>query len=157
LYRSTHRLCRAGATVENLAHSASLQPLEKLAPSNSGIKHLVAPLLLPLLAHAQCEVERTRENRAQREVVFDPAHATSRSTRPETCGVCATRITTSTPDQFARKPRPTLRKTITSPTPKLTPFQKPEFFKGDDLPRHRKCNIAPGRMGFDQRGLALIG
>lgn len=40
LYRSTHRLCRAGATAENLVHSASLQPLEKIAPSNSGIKHL---------------------------------------------------------------------------------------------------------------------
>src|SRR5208283_2439496 len=43
LYRSTHRLCRAGAPVENLAHSASLQPEEKIAPSNSGIKHLAAP------------------------------------------------------------------------------------------------------------------
>jgi len=40
LYRSTHRLCRAGAPVENLAHSASFHSLDKIAPSNHGIKHL---------------------------------------------------------------------------------------------------------------------
>jgi CheY-like chemotaxis protein len=40
LYRSTHRLSRAGAPVENLAHSASFHSLEKIAPSNPGIKHL---------------------------------------------------------------------------------------------------------------------
>jgi len=42
LYRSTHRLCRAGAPVENLAHSASFHSLDKIAPSNPGIKHLGA-------------------------------------------------------------------------------------------------------------------
>src|SRR6187431_33247 len=41
LYRSTDRLCRAGAPVQYLAHSASFQAGEKSAPSNSGIKHLV--------------------------------------------------------------------------------------------------------------------
>jgi transposase len=40
LYRSTDRLCRCGAAVENLAHSASLQPEENNAPSKPGIKHL---------------------------------------------------------------------------------------------------------------------
>src|SRR5262245_43521967 len=40
LYRSTDRLCRCGAAVENLAHSASFQSLENNAPSNPGIKHL---------------------------------------------------------------------------------------------------------------------
>jgi hypothetical protein len=42
LYRSTDRLCRRGAPVKNLAHSASLQLLDKTAPSKFGIKHLVA-------------------------------------------------------------------------------------------------------------------
>src|SRR5436190_23847242 len=37
---STDRLCRCGAAVENLAHSASLHSLENNAPSNPGIKHL---------------------------------------------------------------------------------------------------------------------
>src|SRR5262245_54770200 len=41
LYRSTDRLCRCGAAVENLAHSASFHSLENNAPSNPGIKHLV--------------------------------------------------------------------------------------------------------------------
>ena len=33
-------LCRCGAPVKNLAHSASLQSQDKIAPSKSGIKHL---------------------------------------------------------------------------------------------------------------------
>src|SRR5579859_3922085 len=41
LYRSTDRLCRCGAAVKNLAHSASLHDNEKTAPSKPGIKHLV--------------------------------------------------------------------------------------------------------------------
>ena len=40
LYRSTDRLSRRGAPVENLAHSESLQLDGKAAPSNSGIKQL---------------------------------------------------------------------------------------------------------------------
>src|SRR5271170_5984614 len=40
LYRSTDRLCRGGAAVENLAHSASLHAGENGAPSKPGIKHL---------------------------------------------------------------------------------------------------------------------
>src|ERR1700688_3548357 len=40
LYRSTDRLCRGGAAVEYLAHSASLHPRENGAPSKLGIKHL---------------------------------------------------------------------------------------------------------------------
>jgi hypothetical protein len=39
LYRSTDRRRRAGAPMENLAHSASFQSGEKSAPSNPGTKH----------------------------------------------------------------------------------------------------------------------
>ena len=42
LYRSTDRLCRCGAPMEYLAHSASLQSGVKSAPSKPGIKHLEA-------------------------------------------------------------------------------------------------------------------
>src|SRR3954468_12697495 len=40
LDRSTHRRRRAGAPMQNLAHSASLQSDEKSAPSKPGTKHL---------------------------------------------------------------------------------------------------------------------
>jgi len=40
LYRSTDRLCRCGAPMENLAHSASLHSRDNIEPSNPGIKHL---------------------------------------------------------------------------------------------------------------------
>ena len=40
LYRSTDCLCRCGAPVQNLAHSASLHAGDNNAPSKSGIKHL---------------------------------------------------------------------------------------------------------------------
>src|SRR6266702_6541771 len=40
LYRSTDRLCRCGAPVQYLAHSASFHSLEKYAPPNTGTKHL---------------------------------------------------------------------------------------------------------------------
>src|ERR1700680_4285509 len=40
LYRSTDRLCRRGAAMKNLAHSASLHAGENGAPSKPGIKHL---------------------------------------------------------------------------------------------------------------------
>jgi len=36
LYRSTDRLCRCGAPVWNLSHSASFESLDKNAPSKSG-------------------------------------------------------------------------------------------------------------------------
>ena len=41
LYRSTDRLCRRGAPMKNLAHSASFDSDDKDAPSKPGIKHLV--------------------------------------------------------------------------------------------------------------------
>jgi len=47
LYRSTDRLCRCGAAVENLAHSASFHSLENNAPSNPGIKQLGRRLISP--------------------------------------------------------------------------------------------------------------
>src|SRR5829696_3557450 len=40
LDRSTDRLCRAGAPMENLAHSASFHSRERSAPPNHGTKHL---------------------------------------------------------------------------------------------------------------------
>jgi hypothetical protein len=40
LYRSTDRLCRCGAPMKNLAHSASLDSDDKNAPLNNGIKQL---------------------------------------------------------------------------------------------------------------------
>src|SRR5690606_1521479 len=40
LYCSTNRRCRAGATVENLAHSESFHCWPNNAPSNPGTKHL---------------------------------------------------------------------------------------------------------------------
>jgi hypothetical protein len=41
LYRSTDRLCRRGAPMKNLAHSASLDSDDNDAPSKPGIKQLV--------------------------------------------------------------------------------------------------------------------
>src|ERR1700722_16940567 len=40
LYRSTDRLCRCGAPMQNLAHSASFESLDKDAPSKAETKHL---------------------------------------------------------------------------------------------------------------------
>jgi hypothetical protein len=40
LYRSTDRLCRCGASMKNLAHSASFESLDKNAPSKAETKHL---------------------------------------------------------------------------------------------------------------------
>src|ERR1700741_3289026 len=40
LYCSTDRLCRCGAAVKNLSHSASLHAGENNAPSKPGIEHL---------------------------------------------------------------------------------------------------------------------
>jgi hypothetical protein len=42
LYRSTDRLCRRGAAVENPAHSACFHSTENNAPSNSGSNILKA-------------------------------------------------------------------------------------------------------------------
>src|SRR5260370_33788872 len=43
LYRSTDRLCRCGAPVQYLSHSASFHSLEKYAPPNAGTKQVVSP------------------------------------------------------------------------------------------------------------------
>jgi hypothetical protein len=40
LYRSTDRLCRAGASMQNLSHSASFHAEENNAPSKPETKHL---------------------------------------------------------------------------------------------------------------------
>src|ERR1700733_5887153 len=40
LYRSTDCLCRCGAPMKNLAHSASFESLDKHAPSKPGTKQL---------------------------------------------------------------------------------------------------------------------
>jgi hypothetical protein len=41
LYRSTDRLCRCGAPVKYLSHSASFHSREKYAPSNAGLNTIV--------------------------------------------------------------------------------------------------------------------
>jgi hypothetical protein len=43
LYRSTDCLCRRGAPMKNLAHSASFESFDKDAPSKPGTKHLAHP------------------------------------------------------------------------------------------------------------------
>src|ERR1700691_2100433 len=53
LYRSTDRLCRCGAAVKNLAHSASFHSLENNAPSNPGIKQLGVADRLGVLSDAE--------------------------------------------------------------------------------------------------------
>src|ERR1700739_2489917 len=58
LYRSTDRLCRGGASVQNLTHSASFHSREKYAPSNAGTKHLVG--LSSIALRASVHFERTR-------------------------------------------------------------------------------------------------
>jgi hypothetical protein len=63
LYRSTHRRCRRGAPVKNLAHSASLQLLDKTAPSKFGIKQLGLPDASP--------VQNTRRSKAPPRVSSD--------------------------------------------------------------------------------------
>src|ERR1700722_16601846 len=45
LYRSTDCLCRRGAPMKNLAHSASFEWFDKDAPSKPGTKHLSARTL----------------------------------------------------------------------------------------------------------------
>jgi hypothetical protein len=45
LYRSTDCLCRCGAPMKNLAHSASFESLDKHAPSKPGTKHLAHDLV----------------------------------------------------------------------------------------------------------------
>src|SRR5271166_4209459 len=49
LYCSTDCLCRYGAAVKNLAHSASLHSRENIAPSKPGIKQLNIRLVGPSL------------------------------------------------------------------------------------------------------------
>src|ERR1700734_3788986 len=55
VYRSTDRLCRCGAPMKNLSHSASFESLDKNAPLKSGTKHLgnsssaTGPLVLLIL------------------------------------------------------------------------------------------------------------
>src|SRR5215217_5356887 len=46
LDRATDRRSRAGAPMQNLAHSASLHSAEKSAPSNPGTKHVGATLTI---------------------------------------------------------------------------------------------------------------
>src|SRR3984957_21087096 len=55
LYRSTDRLCRSGAPMENLCHSASFESDEKNAPSKSGTKHLAAQRILERLGGIDIE------------------------------------------------------------------------------------------------------
>jgi hypothetical protein len=52
LYCSTDRLCRCGAAMKNLSHSASFQPKDKIAPSNAGTKQL-AGIFIPITAYLE--------------------------------------------------------------------------------------------------------
>src|ERR1700722_2033615 len=52
LYRSTDCLCRRGAPMKNLAHSASFESFDKDAPSKPGTKHLGEWRALTELARA---------------------------------------------------------------------------------------------------------
>lgn len=63
LYRSTDRLCRGGAPVSNLAHSASFHSGEKNAPSKSGIKHLAHYLAIKM----PCGVAKDWQHQGQPE------------------------------------------------------------------------------------------
>ncbi len=56
LYRSTDRLSRRGAPVQNLAHSASFESLDKDAPSKAGTKQLGRRSAVePVIGHAKAE------------------------------------------------------------------------------------------------------
>ena len=61
LYRSTDCLCRRGAAMKNLAHSASFDSDDMGAPSKPGIKHL-AGFMSPL--GSQNDVAGTRKRRS---------------------------------------------------------------------------------------------
>ena len=50
LYRSTDRRSRRGAPMQNLAHSASFESLDKDAPSKAGTKHLSSGRRSPSIA-----------------------------------------------------------------------------------------------------------
>src|SRR4029077_14631516 len=50
LYRSTDRLCRCGAPMKNLSHSASFESLDKNAPLKSGTKQLLSGPASPQMA-----------------------------------------------------------------------------------------------------------
>src|SRR4051794_23419115 len=54
LYRSTDRLCRRGAPVKNLSHSASFDSCDNGAPSKPGIKHLEFPMRRLACPSARC-------------------------------------------------------------------------------------------------------
>ena len=58
LYRSTDRLSRRGAPVQNLAHSASFESLDKDAPSKAGTKHLGGVILAGTSEGMRCAPER---------------------------------------------------------------------------------------------------
>src|SRR5882724_3008937 len=74
LYRSTDRLCRCGAPMQYLSHSASFHSREKYAPPNAGTKqvgfigsegivggmHLLGPASLPTDCMIQLEASALR-------------------------------------------------------------------------------------------------
>src|SRR5216683_6694769 len=53
LYRSTDRLCRCGAPVQYLSHSASFHSLEKYAPPNAGTKQVANDEIEKLLKRGE--------------------------------------------------------------------------------------------------------
>jgi hypothetical protein len=72
LYRSTHRRCRGGAPVQNLAHSASFHSKENNAPSKPGIKHVKLPVRIESRDRIVVNADRLPSAR------FGPRHGFSR-------------------------------------------------------------------------------
>ena len=69
LYRSTDRLCRCGAPMQNLAHSASFDSDDNNEPSKLGIKHLAHQAEV---ADNVCSEDRRRFALAHGPVEFPP-------------------------------------------------------------------------------------
>jgi hypothetical protein len=69
LYRSTDRLCRCGAPVQQyLSHNASRHSLEKYASLNAGTKHLVPLPYLDVGEDLRQVVVRADKGKERREV-----------------------------------------------------------------------------------------
>ena len=73
-YRSTDRLCRRGAPVNNLSQSGSIHSLEKIAPSNSGIKHLSYKIPLQMsrqntLTTRRCKLDKRRRTPTEDDII----------------------------------------------------------------------------------------
>jgi hypothetical protein len=129
LYRSTERLCRCGAAVKNLSHSASLKFPGKGAPSNPGIKHTqkkVARRKVTLLELAGNSATSARPAASSATAASSSTRsaATSRPTAPTACSTGSLARATHTPTGSARTSR-RRSSTIAWPTPVTAPCGSP--------------------------------